>query len=96
MVPSTEKSTESAAVKARLVASGGRLAQEFGLDASLIQPISARDSDLPTRRSLNLSMNTNKLQAALGKTLPGVSEGLSALHADFDSGLRMKLLSLTS
>ena len=75
---------------------GVRLAQEFGLDASLIQPISARDSDLPTRRSLNLSMNTNKLQAALGKTLPGVSEGLSALHADFDSGLRMKLLSLTS
>ena len=32
MIPSTEKSTESAAVKARLVASGGRLAQEFGFN----------------------------------------------------------------
>jgi dTDP-4-dehydrorhamnose reductase len=74
---------------------GVRLAQEFGLDASLIRPISALDSDLPTRRSLNLSMNTDKLQAALGKPLPSQSEGLRALHADLDSGLRQKLLSFT-
>ncbi len=74
---------------------GMRLAREFGLDARLIRPISALDSDLPTRRSLNLSMNTDKLQAALGKPLPGHSEGLSALHADLDSGLRQKLLSFT-
>ena len=32
MAHSTETSTESAAVKARLVASGGRLAQEFGFN----------------------------------------------------------------
>ena len=74
---------------------GVRLAQEFGLDASLIRPISALDSDLPTRRSLNLSMNTDKLQAALGKPLPSQTEGLRALHADLDSGLRQKLLSFT-
>jgi len=73
---------------------GARLAHEFGLDASLIRPISALDSDLPTRRSLNLIMNTDKLQAALGKPLPNQAEGLHALHADFDSGLRQKLLSL--
>jgi len=71
------------------------LAQEFGLDASLIRPISALDSDLPTRRSLNLSMNTEKLQAAFGKPLPNQAEGLQALHADLDSGLRQKLLSFT-
>jgi dTDP-4-dehydrorhamnose reductase len=74
---------------------GVRLAQEFGLDASLIRPISALDSDLLTRRSLNLSMNTDKLQTALGRPLPGQTEGLRALHADLDSGLRQKLLSLT-
>jgi len=74
---------------------GVRLAQEFGLDAGLIRPISALDSDLPTRRSLNLSMNTDKLQAALGKPLPSQTEGLRALHADLDSGLRQKLLSFT-
>ncbi len=74
---------------------GVRLAHEFGLNASLIHPISALDSDLPTRRSLNLSMNTDKLQAALGKPLPGQAEGLRALHADLDSGLRDKLLSFT-
>ena len=73
---------------------GVRLAHEFGLDASLIHPISALDSDLPTRRSLNLSMNTDKIQAALGKPLPTQAEGLRALHADFESGLRQKLLSL--
>jgi len=73
---------------------GLRLAQEFGLDASLIRPISALDSDLLARRSLNLSMNTDKLQAVLGKTLPSQAEGLRALHADLDSGLRQKLLSL--
>jgi dTDP-4-dehydrorhamnose reductase len=74
---------------------GVRLAQEFGLDASLIRPISALDSDLLARRSLNLSMNTDKLQAALGKPLPNQNEGLRALHADLDSGLRQKLLSFT-
>ena len=63
-------------------------------DASLIRPISALDSDLLARRSLNLSMNTDKLQAALGKPLPSQAEGLHALHADLDSGLRQKLLSL--
>ncbi len=74
---------------------GVRLAQEFGLDASLIRPISALDSDLLARRSLNLSMNTEKLQLALGKPLPNQAEGLQALHADLDSGLRQKLLSFT-
>jgi dTDP-4-dehydrorhamnose reductase len=74
---------------------GLRLAQEFGLDASLIRPISALDSDLFARRSLNLSMNTDKLRAALGKPLPNQAEGLQALHADLDSGLRQKLLSFT-
>jgi dTDP-4-dehydrorhamnose reductase len=72
---------------------GVRLAHEFGLDASLIRPISTLDSDLLAHRSLNLSMNTDKLQAALGKPLPTQAEGLRALHADLDSGLRQKLLS---
>lgn len=74
---------------------GMRLAHECGLDASLIHPISALDSDLFARRSLNLSMNTEKLQATLGKPLPNQAEGLRALHADLDSGLRQKLLSFT-
>jgi dTDP-4-dehydrorhamnose reductase len=74
---------------------GVRLAHEFGLDANLIRPISALDSDLLTRRSLNLSMNTDKLQSTLGKPLPSQAEGLRALHADLDSGLRQKLLSFT-
>ncbi len=73
---------------------GVRLANELGLDASLIRPISALDSDLLTRRSLNLSMNTEKLQSALGKPLSNQAEGLHALHTDLDSGLRQKILSL--
>ncbi len=72
---------------------GTRLAKEFGLDAGLIQPISALNSGLTARRSLNLSMNTQKLQAALGKPLPKVEEGLRTLHSEYSSGLRQKLLS---
>jgi dTDP-4-dehydrorhamnose reductase len=72
---------------------GIRLAHEFGLDASLTHPISAIDSDLPIRLSLNLSMNTDKLQAALGRPLPNHAEGLRALQADLDTGLRQMLLS---
>lgn len=72
---------------------GVRLAAEFGLDASLINPISANAGSLRTPRSLNLSMNTDKLQAALGQTLPNLAEGLRALFLDFSSGFRQKLLS---
>ncbi|MEA4811373.1 MAG: SDR family oxidoreductase [Anaerolineaceae bacterium] len=70
---------------------GVSLAREFGFDETLISPIAVEDSELTVRRSLNLSMNTNKLQAALSCKLPGITEGLQALHLADDMGLRKRL-----
>jgi dTDP-4-dehydrorhamnose reductase len=71
---------------------GVSLAREFGFDESLVSPISVGDSELTTKRSLNLSMNNNKLRGALGHELPGIFEGLKALHLAEDMGLREHIL----
>ena len=75
---------------------GVSLAREFGFDESLVSPISVMDSELTTQRSLNLSMNNDKLRAALGHELPGIVEGLKALHLAEDMGLRERILSFGS
>jgi dTDP-4-dehydrorhamnose reductase len=71
---------------------GVSLAREFGFDESLVSPISEGDSELTTKRSLNLSMNNDKLRGALGHELPGIFEGLKALHLAEDMGLREHIL----
>ncbi len=72
---------------------GVSLARQFGLDESLINPVSFADSGLSTPRPLNLSMNTDKLQAALDVSLPSEQEGLQALYEDALAGLPDKLVS---
>ena len=72
---------------------GVSLAREFGFDESLVSPISVMDSELTTQRSLNLSMRNDKLRLALGHELPGIFEGLKALHLAEDMGLREHILS---
>lgn len=67
---------------------GARLARTFGLDERLIRPFAAAELQDRAPRSLNLSMNTSRLQKALGHTLPGVREGLAALREDYQKGLR--------
>ena len=71
---------------------GVSLARQFGLDESLINPVSFADAGLSTPRPLNLSMNTEKLQTALDVPLPSEQEGLQALYADALAGLPDKLV----
>lgn len=71
---------------------GVSLAREFGFDETLVSPIETADSGLTTPRSLNLSMNTDKLVNALGHDLPGLDLGLKALHLSADMGLRERLI----
>lgn len=71
---------------------GVSLAREFGFDESLVSPISVMDSELTTQRSLNLSMKNDKLREALGHELPGIFEGLKALHLADEMGLREHIL----
>jgi hypothetical protein len=61
------------------------------LDESLITPVETADGNLLTRRSLNLSTNTTKLQNALGHELPGIPEGIERLYDDYQKGLRQQL-----
>ncbi|HSN94747.1 MAG TPA: SDR family oxidoreductase [Anaerolineaceae bacterium] len=75
---------------------GVSLAREFGFDESLVSPISVMDSELTTQRSLNLSMKTDKLCNALGHELPGILEGLKALHLAEEMGLREHILGFGS
>jgi len=72
---------------------GVSLAREFGFDESLVSPISVLDSELAAKRPMNLSMNNEKLRAALGRELPGMAEGLKALHLAEQMGLRERILS---
>ena len=69
---------------------GVALAREFGLDESLIKPVSASQGR-DVVRSLNLSTNSDKLARALGHPLSGLTQGLTRLKEDFDAGWRERL-----
>ena len=71
---------------------GVSVARLFELDESLINPTALQEIQTGTPRSLNLSMNTDKLQAALGETLPSEAEGLQAFYADWQAGLPDRLV----
>ncbi|MBG0770641.1 MAG: SDR family oxidoreductase [Anaerolineaceae bacterium] len=65
---------------------GVRIARKFGLNSDLIEPVQAGNVDRGATRSLNLTLNTDKLQKALGHTLPGVDAGLSRLYDSWVEG----------
>lgn len=66
---------------------GVSIAQRFGLDASLISPVSWKDSGLAAKRSPNLIMNTDKLQRLLGISLPTQKECLNDFYQAYQDGL---------
>jgi dTDP-4-dehydrorhamnose reductase len=55
---------------------GVGIARLFGFDERLISPSSQAESGLKATRSADLSLNTDKLAAALGAQLPGQMPGL--------------------
>lgn len=65
---------------------GVALARRFGFDDGLVTPISVAESGLLARRSPNLTLSVAKLEAALGRALPGQAEGLERLHALWAEG----------
>jgi len=65
---------------------GVRIAQRFGFNPDLITPVRAEDENRLAPRSLNLSLNTDKLQAALGHALPSVDEGLERFYDRWTEG----------
>ena len=59
---------------------GVRLADKFGFDSRLITPVLAKDLDRGAQRSLNLTLNSDKLEKALGHSLPTATGGIKAFY----------------
>ncbi|MBP9040240.1 MAG: SDR family oxidoreductase [Anaerolineaceae bacterium] len=65
---------------------GVRIAEKFGFDPALINPVSVKDGNLKAARSPNLSLSTAKLQKALGHDLPAFDAGLQKFYDQFRRG----------
>lgn len=65
---------------------GVSIANRFGLDAGLISPTSWKEGGLTARRSPNLTLNTQKLSAAIGRPLPGIESGIQRFFELYQDG----------
>ena len=75
---------------------GVRLAQKFGLDATLIIPSSVEQSGLKAARSPRLTLRTDKLAHALGESTPDISTGLERLFWLYQQGYPQYLKQLAN
>ena len=73
---------------------GVRIARRFGFDPNLIEPIQAAETDRGVVRSLNLTLRSDKAQAALWRPLPSVDEGIEAFYQRWQEGYPEYLQSL--
>ena len=65
---------------------GVRIARKFDLNLDLIEAVQTENMDRGATRSLNLTLNTDKLQQALGHALPGVEAGLARFYDRWAEG----------
>jgi dTDP-4-dehydrorhamnose reductase len=72
---------------------GVAIAHRFGLDDSLIQPVSVEESTLIARRSHNLRLSVHKLSTTLGEPIPGFSTGLDEFYTQYQQGYPQKMRS---
>jgi dTDP-4-dehydrorhamnose reductase len=73
---------------------GVAIARRFGLDETLIEPISVTRAGLAAVRSPNLTMCTDKLRTALGHPLPTWQDGLERLAVLRQQGYPQKIAAL--
>jgi dTDP-4-dehydrorhamnose reductase len=73
---------------------GLQIAGKFGLNESLIEPISVMDAGLKAARSPRLTLRTEKLKQALGKPLPNLSAGLDRFYTLYQQGYPQNLKQL--
>jgi dTDP-4-dehydrorhamnose reductase len=75
---------------------GVRLARRFGLNESLIIPVSLEDAGLEASRSPRLILRSDKLARALGEPPPDLSSGLEGLYRLYQQGYPQFLKRLMS
>jgi UDP-4-amino-4,6-dideoxy-N-acetyl-beta-L-altrosamine transaminase/dTDP-4-dehydrorhamnose reductase len=64
-----------------------KIADCFGLEKTLISPISIDDFNFKGKRGKNLTLDVNKLQNALDYTLPTINHSIEAFYRDYKCGL---------
>jgi dTDP-4-dehydrorhamnose reductase len=70
---------------------GVALARQFGLDESLISPVSVHNSGLVAQRSPNLTLRTGKLTSLLGDVLPDQTECLQRFYQLYQQGFPARI-----
>ncbi len=72
---------------------GQAIADQFGFDAGLINPISVSDAGLTAKRSTNLRLSIHRLSTALEQEIPDFSTGLAKFYTQYKQGYPQKLRS---
>ena len=70
---------------------GVRIAERFGFDAELIEPIRMYDIARGAPRALNLVLKPDKVQAALGHRLPSVDAGIERFYQRWQNAYPQQL-----
>lgn len=70
---------------------GVRIAQRFGFDPGLIEPIRMHTVKRGAPRALNLVLNPDKVEAALGHALPTVDEGIDRFYQRWQEAYPQRL-----
>jgi dTDP-4-dehydrorhamnose reductase len=65
---------------------GVRLAQQFGLDSSLISPTSVEQGGLTAARSPRLTLRVDRLAEALGEKPPDIAAGMQRFFDLYQQG----------
>lgn len=73
---------------------GVSIARRFGLDESLIEPVSVMEGGLVARRSPNLRLRTDKLRAVLGEAPPNQVAALERFYQLYLDGYPQQVRSL--
>jgi dTDP-4-dehydrorhamnose reductase len=72
---------------------GLEVARKFGLQESLISPLSVDASELTAKRSHNLWLSIHKLSTDLDHEIPSFSTGLDGFYTQFQQGYPQKIRS---
>jgi len=70
-----------------------KIADWFGLNRSLIAPISIDDFDFLAYRGKNLNLDMDKIQKALSYRLPTIDYSIESFYRDYQSGLPKQIKS---
>lgn len=73
---------------------GRRIAEKFGFDASLIKPVSVKESGLKAARSPRLTLSIEKIRTALAHELPDFTDGLQKFYDQYRRGYHLYIKSL--